>query len=179
MATARRTRGAGRQSAAGREVGAALLLAEDVRVVLLLLNAARYRALKRMFGTGRADANLVTLVAAAAVVDAAARGTARLTAPGAPAPADVALSVAAGGSALSAIAGTAIAGGGGALLGLAVVYKLLGVPAGRAASQIARSPFRLRSAVMEQARRLAADTARPRQARAEPTPAPPTTAVTG
>ena len=93
-------------------------------MALLLLNAARYRALKRMFGIGRADANLVTLVAAAAVVDAAGRGTARLTAPGAPAPANVALSAAAGGSALSAIAGTAIAGGGGGLLALAIVYKL-------------------------------------------------------
>jgi hypothetical protein len=178
MATARRARGGGHQSAAGREVGAVLLLVEDVRVALLLLNAARYRALKRMFGIGRADANLVTLVAAAAVVDATARGTARLTAPGAPAPSNVALSAAAGGSALSAIAGTAAAGGGGGLLALAIFYKLAGVPAGQAARRIARSPFRLRSAVMQQAQRLAADAARARQAAAEPTPETPTTAVT-
>ena len=147
-------------------------------MALLLLNAARYRALKRMFGIGRADANLVTLVAAAAVVDAAGRGTARLTAPGAPAPANVALSAAAGGSALSAIAGTAVAGGGGGLLALAIVYKLAGVPARQAASRIARSPFRLRSAVMQQAQRLAADAARARQAASQPTPETPTTAVT-
>jgi hypothetical protein len=178
MATARRERGGGRQSAAGREVDAALLLLEDVRVALLLLNAARYRALKRVFGTGRADANLVTLVAAAALVDAAGRGAARLTAPGAPAPSNVALSAAAGGSALSAITGTAVAGGGGGLLAVAIVYKLAGIPARRAASQIARAPFRLRSAVMQQAQRLAADASRARQAAAEPTPATPTTAGT-
>ncbi len=177
MATARRRRGSGHQSAAGREVGAVLLLLEDVRVALLLLNAARYRALKR-FGIGRADANLVTLVAAAAVVDAAGRGTARLAAPGAPAPANVALSAAAGGSALSALAGTAAAGGGGGLLALAIVYKLAGVPARQAASRIARSPFRLRSAVMQQAQRLAADAARARQAASQPTSETPTTAVT-
>ena len=51
MAAARRTRGSGRQSAAGREVGAVLLLLEDVRVALLLLNAARYRALKPCSGS--------------------------------------------------------------------------------------------------------------------------------
>jgi hypothetical protein len=177
MATARRERGGGRQSAAGREVGAVLLFLEDIRVALLLLDAARYRALKRMFGIGRADANLVTFVAAAAVVDAAGRGTARLTAPGAPTPSNVALSAAAGGSALSAVAGTAIAGGGGGLLMAAIFYKLVGVPAGQAASRIARSPFRLRSAVMKQAQRLAADAARVGQAAAEPTPETPTTAV--
>jgi hypothetical protein len=166
------------QSAAGREAGAVLLLLEDVRVAMLLLNAARYRALARMLGVeGRAEANIVTFVAAAAVVDAVGRRTAGISAPGAPAPANVALSAAATGTVLSALAGTAGIGGPGSLLiAGALIYKVAAPPTRRAFRAIARSPFRLRSAVMEQAQQLAAAAAaRAREAASERNSETPTT----
>jgi hypothetical protein len=45
-------------------------LAADLRTTFLLLNEGRYRALTRMFGISRADANIVTLVALGALAQA-------------------------------------------------------------------------------------------------------------
>ncbi|MFL5859337.1 MAG: hypothetical protein ACJ780_00935 [Solirubrobacteraceae bacterium] len=157
MASARGQRGRDRQTAAGREVGAILLLLEDVRVALLVLNAARYRALERWLGLGRTEANLVTLVAAGVVADSMKKGALRLTAPSAPGASDFALGAAAAESVLWTVAGRTASGAapGSLLLTVAIAYKLVGGPARRAARGIARSPFRLRTAVMEQAQRMA------------------------
>lgn len=143
-------------SAASREAGAVLLLLEEVRVALLLLNAARYRALGRWLGVDKTGANLVTLVAVAAMADAAQRQTTRLVAPGAPAAADFALSAAVAESALRTIAGQTASGAapGSVLLTVAIVYKLVGAPGRQAVRGAARSPLRLRRAVMAQAQRL-------------------------
>ena len=133
-----------------------LLLLEDLRVAALLFNAARYRTLQRWLGLDKTGANLVTLVALAAAVDAAQRQTARIVPPGAPGANDFALSTAVAESALRTVAGLTASGAapGSALLTLAIVFKLVGTPARRAARGIARSPFRLRAAVMAQAQRL-------------------------
>jgi hypothetical protein len=160
-----------------------LLFAEDVRVATLLLNDARYRTLERMFGTSRAEANLVTFVAAAVLVDAAQQRSSQIKSPRPPAPTNIALSAAITGSAIGGLAGTTgIAGPGSLLIAIALAYKYIGVPARRASRRaargVARSPFRLRAAVMGQGQRLAtAAAARARQA-AERDSETPTTAVT-
>lgn len=143
-------------SAATREAGAALLLLEDVRTAMLLLNALRYRALQRWLGLDKTGANLLTLVALATVADAAQRQTARLVAPGPPGASDFALSVAVAETGLRTVAGQAAAGTAPAtlLFTIAVAYKLLGTPSRRALRGMARSPWRLRRAVMAQAQRL-------------------------
>jgi hypothetical protein len=172
-------------SAASREAGAALLLLEDVRAAMLLLNAVRYRSLQRWLGLDKTGANLLTFVALAAVADAAQRQTARVVAPGAPGAGDMALSVAVAETALRTVAGQTAAGAAPAtlLFTIAVAYKLLGTPSRRALRGVARSPWRLRRAVMAQAQRLsdaaAAAAARARDAAdaassgSEPTTAPP------
>jgi hypothetical protein len=144
-------------SAARQETAAVLLLLEDMRIAMLLVNAARYRALNRWLGLDKTGANLVTLVAAAAAVEAAQRQTARVVAPGAPGAADFALGAAAAESALLSLAGRAAAGAapGSLLLTIAVAYKLIGVPTRRAMREVTRAPFRLRKAMLEQAQRLA------------------------
>ena len=144
-------------SAARQETAAVLLLLEDMRIAMLLVNAARYRALNRWLGLDKTGANLVTLVAAAAAVEAAQRQTARVVAPGAPGAADFALGAAAAESALLSLAGRAAAGAapGSLLLTIAVAYKLIGVPTRRAMREVTRAPFRLRKTMLEQAQRLA------------------------
>jgi hypothetical protein len=157
MSTASPERRGGYRSAAGREAGAILLLLEDVRVTMLLLNDARYRTLERMLGTTREQANLVTFVAAAVVVDAAQRRTSQIKSPRPPAPTDIALSAAMTGTALSGLAGMSGIGGPGSLLiAAALIYKVVAPPSRRAARGVARAPFRLRTAVMDQGQRLAA-----------------------
>jgi hypothetical protein len=149
----RRVRG---PSAASREAGAALLLLEDVRAAAIVLNAVRYRALHRWLGLDRTGANLVTLVALAAVADSAQRQTARVIRPGAPGASDFALSVAVGETALRTLAGQTASGAApaSALVTIAIAYKLLGAPSRRALRGAARSPLRLRKAVMAQAQRI-------------------------
>lgn len=155
MAASRQSPGR-RPSAASREAGAALLLLEDLRVATLLFNGARYRSLERWLGLDKTGANLLTLVALAAVADAAQRQTARIVRPGPPGMDDFALSAAVAETALRTLAGRTAAGAapGSLLLTIAIVYKLLGAPGRRAARGVARSPFRLRTAVMGQAQRL-------------------------
>jgi hypothetical protein len=155
MAASRQRRGRV-PSAASREAGAVLLLLEDLRVATLLINAARYRALERWLGLDKTQANLLTLVAIAAVADSAQRGTHRLATSPAPKPADFALSAAVAESALRTIAGRTAAGAapGSLLLTAAIVYKLLGVPSRRALRSAARSPMRLRRTVLAQGQRL-------------------------
>ncbi|MGZ4168007.1 MAG: hypothetical protein ACXVFO_15175 [Solirubrobacteraceae bacterium] len=170
-------------SAAGRETEAVLLFLREIRVALLLINAARYRALQRWLGLDKTGANLLTLVAVAAMADAAQRQTTRLVAPGAPAAADFALSAAVAESALRTLAGQTASGAapGSLLLTIAIVYKLVGVPGRRALREAARSPLRLRKAVMAQAERLgeaaaaAAASARDAASAAAPTTDPTTT----
>ena len=60
-------------SARGAKFGAGRLLVSDSRLTLGALNYARYRALHRVFGVSRAEANLLTFVLALAAVDPAAR----------------------------------------------------------------------------------------------------------
>ena len=144
-----------------------LLFLEDVRVA----SVARRRALPRPEADvrdGRADANLVTLVWAAAVVDAAGRGAARLSAPAAPAPANVALSAAAGGSALSAVAGTPPPAEAAASWRSRSSTSSSVCPQARSRAG-SRAPRSGSLAVMQQAQRLAAD----RLVRAKRPPSPP------
>jgi hypothetical protein len=179
MSAQGRQRRGDHQSAAGREAAAVLLLVEDVRMAMLLLNEARYRALERMLGVGRSEANLVTFVAAAVLVDAVNNQSSKISSPGAPKPDDVALSAALAGTALSTVAGSALGGPGSLLIAGAIIYRLVAPPSRRAARGIARAPFRLRKAVMAQGQQLAAAAAaRAREAAAERSSETPTTTVT-
>lgn len=157
MAAARVTRAGGRPSL-GREVGLWLLLAEDARIALLLLNRARYVVLSRVFGIGPAEANLVTFAALLGLFDAAQRRTAWLRAPGTPTRVDVAMGAAAATTALAALAGSSGAGTRDELLvALALLHKLTS-PAGAAVRGATRAPWRLRRAIASQAERLASAT---------------------
>lgn len=60
-------------SARGAKFGAGRLLVSDSRLTLGALNYARHRALYRVFGVSRAEANLLTFVLALGAVDPAAR----------------------------------------------------------------------------------------------------------
>jgi hypothetical protein len=145
-----------RLASAGQEAGAALLLLEDIRVATLLLNAARYRGLNRWLGLDKTGANVLTIVALAAMVDATQQQATRINRPKPPAAANVALSAAFTESALRTIGGSTASGAAPAsmLLAIALAYKLVGTPTRRAMRGVARSPLRLRTAVMAQAQRL-------------------------
>jgi hypothetical protein len=78
------------------DVGGAKLLVSDVRVALLLLDEARYRGVKRLFGVSRDQSWTVTLIALAVLVRAAHdKSDQLLRGPGGPTRADVALGAAA------------------------------------------------------------------------------------
>jgi hypothetical protein len=78
------------------DVGGARLLVSDIRVALLLLEEARYRAVKRLFGVSRDQSWPVTLIALALLAGAAHdKAEQMLTGPGGPTRADVALGAAA------------------------------------------------------------------------------------
>lgn len=154
MAAARVTRARSNPSL-GREVGLWLLLAEDTRVALLLLNRARYYVLSQVFGVGPAQANLVTFAALLGLADAAQRRTAWLRAPGTPANADVAIGVAATTAALAALTGSGRAGTRDQLLVAFAILHRLTAPAGVAARGVTRAPWRLRRTIAAQAERLA------------------------
>jgi hypothetical protein len=78
--------GADEREAAREELfGGARLLAGDVRVVYLLLNEARARAITRLFGISGPNSALVTLIALGLAAETAHRKVSRvLSAPGAP-----------------------------------------------------------------------------------------------
>jgi hypothetical protein len=77
-------------------VGGAKLLVSDVRVALLLLDAARYRAVKRFVGVPRDQSWTVTLIALAVLARAAHdKSDQMLRGPGGPTRADVTLGAAA------------------------------------------------------------------------------------
>lgn len=154
MATAR-VRRAGRRPSLGREVGLWLLVAEDTRIALLLLNRGRHRLLFELFGVGPAQANLVTFAALLGLADAAQRRTAWLRAPGTPSPIGVAMGAATATAALAAVAGSARSGEGSndLLLALSILHRLT-APATGAMRGVARAPWRLRSVVAGQAERL-------------------------
>jgi hypothetical protein len=156
MATATRNR-AGRQPSLGRELGLWLLLAEDARVALLLLNRIRYRALSQLLGIGPAEVNLVTFAAILGLADAAQRRTAWLRAPGTPSSVDVAVGAAAATAALAALAGPAGNGhrSNELLMAFAILHRMT-APATVVARGVARAPWRLRSAIAGQAERLSA-----------------------
>jgi len=154
VAAARVTR-AGARPSLGREVGLWLLLAEDARVALLLLNRARYVVLSRVFGIGPAEANLVTFAALLGLFDAAQRRTAWLRAPGTPTRVDVAMGAAAATTALAALAGPSRGGARDELLVAFAILHRLTSPAGVAVRGIARAPWRLRRTIADQAERLA------------------------
>lgn len=54
-----------------RDVGGADLLVSDLRFALLLISEARFRAMARLFGVSRDQANLVSLIALALLVERA------------------------------------------------------------------------------------------------------------
>lgn len=156
---------AARRPSLGREVGLWLLVAEDARVALLLLNRARHQVLSHMFGIGPAEANLVTFAAVLGLADATQRRTERLRAPGAPSAVDVALGAAMTTAALAAVAGSARSGKGSndLLLGLAILQRLTAPATGAARGAVrgmTRAPWRLRGVVAGQAERLANAAAR-------------------
>ncbi|MGZ4288903.1 MAG: hypothetical protein ACXVXL_31530 [Solirubrobacteraceae bacterium] len=91
-------RAAGRreQGIAPEGVGSARLLVSDVRTAFLLLDEARYRAVKRLFGVSRDDSWAVTLIGLAVLAQAAHdKSDQMLRGPGGPTRADVALGAAA------------------------------------------------------------------------------------
>ena len=86
----------GQRDIALADVGGARLLVSDVRVALLLLDEARHRAVKRLFGVSRDQSWAVTLIALAALAQAAhEKSDQMLRGPGGPTRADVALGAAA------------------------------------------------------------------------------------
>ena len=64
------------------EVTGARLLASDIRITSLLVNDARYRTVQALFGVRRDQVNLVTLIAAMALAEAAHKKTEQLLAAG-------------------------------------------------------------------------------------------------
>jgi hypothetical protein len=142
----------------GREVGLWLLLAEDARIALLLLNRARYYVLSEMFGVGPAQANLVTFAALLGLADAAQRRTAWLRAPGTPTKVDLAIGAAAATTALAALAGPSRGGQRDEMLVAFAILHRLTAPAGVALRGAARAPWRLRRTIASQAERLASAT---------------------
>lgn len=138
----------------GRELSLILLLAEDARVALALLNRARYVVLRQVFGIGPAEANLVTFAALAGLADAAQRRSAWLRAPGTPTRTDVAMGAAAATAALAALAGPGRNGTRDELLVAFAILHRLSAPAGVAARSAARAPWRLRRTIASQAERL-------------------------
>ena len=74
------------------DVGGAKLLAWDVRIVLLLLDEAQFRIVRRVFGVSRDQSRLVTLIALALIAQAArTKADQMLRGPGGPTRADAAL----------------------------------------------------------------------------------------
>jgi hypothetical protein len=142
----------------GRELGLWLLLAEDARIALLLLNRARYYVLSEVFGVGPAQANLVTFAALLGLADAAQRRTAWLRAPGTPTSVDVAMGAAVATTALAALAGASLNGTRDQLLVAFALLHRLTAPAGVALRGVARAPWRLRRTIASQADRLAGAT---------------------
>jgi hypothetical protein len=68
------------------------LLESDIGVIYLLLNEARYRALARVFGVSREQANFATLVFVALLAEAARARAERLRGMPGPSRSDIALS---------------------------------------------------------------------------------------
>jgi hypothetical protein len=78
------------------DVGGAVLLVSDLRVALLLLDEARYRAVHRLFGVSREESWPVTLIALVLLAQATHDKLEQtLTGPGGPTRADAVLGVAA------------------------------------------------------------------------------------
>jgi hypothetical protein len=86
----------GKHPSALEGVGGARLFVSDIRTALLLLDEARYRAVRRLFGVSRDQSWAVTLIALAVLVQAAHdRSDQMLKGPGGPTRADAMLGVAA------------------------------------------------------------------------------------
>ena len=86
---------AGEHAIALEDVAGARLLVSDVRAALLLVDEARYRVIKRLFGVSRDRSWPVTLIALALVAHAAhEKSDQMLRGPGGPTRSDVALGVA-------------------------------------------------------------------------------------
>jgi hypothetical protein len=82
----------GEHGVALEDLGGARLLVSDVRVALLLLDEARYRTVKWLFGVSRDQSWPVTLIALAMLASAAHdKSEQMLTGPGGPTRADLAL----------------------------------------------------------------------------------------
>jgi hypothetical protein len=77
-----------------REVGGASLLFADLRTLFILANEGRCRALDRLFGLPRGDANVLTLIGTVMLAEAAHAKLGRLLHAPAPSPGDMALGTA-------------------------------------------------------------------------------------
>jgi hypothetical protein len=143
------------RASVGSEVRLWLLLAEDTRVALLLLNRARYSLLAHMFGVGPAEANLVTFAGVIGLAEVARQRTAWLRAPGSPSALEIALGAAAAKTALTAIVGASAGGTSSSemLVTLALLHRLTS-PAATAVRGTLRAPLRLRHLIADQAERL-------------------------
>jgi len=96
----------GEHGIALEDVGGARLFVSDARVALMLLDEARYRAVRRLFGVSRDQSWLVTLIALVLIAEAAnAKWDQMVRGPGGPTKADVALGAAALRELLTAISG--------------------------------------------------------------------------
>jgi hypothetical protein len=98
----------GEHAVALEDVGGARLLVSDVRTALLLLDEARYSAVRRLFGVSRDQSWAVTLIALAVLAQAAHdKSDQMLKGPGGPTRADVMLGAAGLRELLAGIAGPA------------------------------------------------------------------------
>ena len=86
------------------DVPGARLLVSDIRVAFLLLNEARYRALSRVLGIPREQANLATFIGALVALEASQRAI--KTPPPGPTRADALLGVSVAREALRGVVGT-------------------------------------------------------------------------
>jgi hypothetical protein len=120
----------------GEEFGGVRLLMSDLRLIFLLINHGRYSMIQRLFGIGRDQANLLTLVMAMALADGARVKARRvLTGPPLPGAGDLLL---AGGSWREVLSYAAGAPANGTpLFGTLLSVAIIGGTAGPAASELA------------------------------------------
>jgi hypothetical protein len=150
----------------------ARLLVSDVRVALLLLDEARYRIVRRLFGVSEDESWLVTLIALALIAEAAnTQADQMLRGPGGPTRADVALGAAAVRELLTEISGassrdTPLVG---SLVTIAAIGALVGPGMRRTVHGIRASSHRVRRSFNHRYGHLLPTSARGRRRRPERT----------
>ena len=126
-----------KRSKISEDFSGARLFVSDTRIAFLLLNEARYRAMARLFGLPRDQANLATVILALVLAETVHERTQRmLSAPAPPAGADVLLGAASLRELLRSLAGPNSRDT--PLLGTLLMLAVLGGPARRAAIRSAQ-----------------------------------------